>query len=152
MDEVSALVLAVVDEFLRKNGFAHSVSAIEDTSPSKTAGTRQASSAPVISSPLRAQVAKPTDRIGTTSAQRPQQSAVSQTITSNMGPLQDSSFSSAANKRSGSALNSTDSLEISKRQKHLPVVQGDTRSSENDGCQWLQDLLSVSIILLWLVR
>jgi len=128
VDEVSALVLAVIDEFLRRHGFASGVGLTEDISPSKLPRSQVDASRASKPSPLRA-------RLTATSPRRAKLLHTDLDCT-----------------------HQTQSASPKKRhlQAPLPVIERkrakrndgsddfDTNLDTEDGCRWLQDLLKVS--------
>lgn len=147
MDEVSALVLAVVDEFLKKHGFAHNLPVSDDTSPSKAPQARVHSSlkTPIHPSPLRARLTVTSPVRNANEPAGIHHSEIIRTPSPSKRRFQDSMSPLAMNKRSRSALGTNDSKVSSKIGRNN---LRDNDAENHDGCQWLQDLLAVSLVRL----
>lgn len=124
MDEVCALILAVIDEFLRKLGFASGVSMTKDISPSKLPRSQVDASTASKPSPLRARLTATSPRCA-------------KLLRADLD-----------------CTHRTQSASPKKRllQAPLPVIErkrakrndGCDDLDNEDGCRWLQDLLKVS--------
>ena len=124
MDEVSALVLAVIDEFLRKHGFASGAGVTEEMSPSKLPPRSQVDASTHQPSPLSA-------RLTGTSPRRAQLLHTDLDYT-----------------------HRTQSASPKKRLLQVPLSPTERKRARRhdgcddldnaDGCRWLQDLLKVS--------
>jgi len=141
------LLLAVVDEFLKKHGFVYGkLEGPEDTSPERISG-RQRSATPVMPSPLRTQIDQgfiASRRTEMHNAPRYETPSPSRQIppTTPVPRLPPAKRSTAIMDES-TLITSSGPIKRRKLDSNAMAKGGELLPEDEDGCEWLRELLAV---------